>query len=195
MNRSRKSGSGPGFDMGLGMVVAIPAIIVIVFGLDLFLPLERLGLRPRYLSGLTGIIAMPFLHASLTHLLSNLVPLTVLLFLTRLIRPRPLATVVGIAVLGGLLTWVFARGGNHIGASGLVFGLATFLMASGLHARSLTAVAVAVVTLFLYGATILGGVVPTGGAVSWDGHLAGAVAGIVVARLSVGRSGTPSGRL
>ncbi len=162
------------------------AVIVVVFALDVFLPLEQFGLRPRHLDGLVGIVAMPFLHANLSHLCSNLVPLAVLLGMLVVSDARPLATVVMVALLGGVLTWLFARSGNHVGASGLVFGLAAYLIARGVSARSLTALAVAGVTVALYGATLLGGIVPSAGPVSWDGHLAGAVAGVLVARTSAG---------
>lgn len=163
-------------------MLVLLGVIVVVFGLDLFLPLEQLGLRPRRIDGLPGIAAMPFLHADLAHLCSNLVPLGVLLFMLLLSDDRPVATTLTVAVLGGLLTWLFARSGNHVGASGLVFGLAAYLVVRGLYARSFTAMVVAGVTVMLYGATLLGGIIPTGGRVSWDGHLMGLIAGAVVAR-------------
>lgn len=163
-------------------------IIIAVFLLDIVLPLERFGLRPRSIDGLFGIAAMPFLHANVAHLCSNLVPLGVLMAMLLISDERPVATTLSIAVLGGVLTWLFARSGNHVGASGLVFGLAAYLIARGFKARSMLAFAVAGVTVLLYGTTLLSGVVPTRGPVSWDGHLAGAVAGIVVARLTPVRS-------
>ena len=176
--------STPSLNTTVGNVLLLLVLIVLAFALDIVLPLERLGLRPREIDGLFGIAAMPFLHASFSHLCSNLVPLAVLMALLSLTVARPMATALAIALLSGLLTWLFARSGNHVGASGLVFGLASCLIAGGYRARSLTAFVIAAVTLFLYGTTLLVGVLPSRGAVSWDGHLAGAIAGLVVARFS-----------
>ncbi|MEM6638604.1 MAG: rhomboid family intramembrane serine protease [Pseudomonadota bacterium] len=159
------------------------AVILIVFVADRGLPLERFGLRPRDVGGLVGIVTMPFLHANFAHLLANLTPLCVLLGLLLVSERRPLATVLLITLVGGALTWIFARHGNHIGASGLVFGLAGYLIANGWYTRSLPSIALAVLTAGVYGSTLLTGFIPTAGPVSWDGHLAGFVGGALVARL------------
>ncbi|MFK7886392.1 MAG: rhomboid family intramembrane serine protease [Gammaproteobacteria bacterium] len=157
-------------------------VLCVSFVADRVLPLEQFGLRPRSLEGLTGIVAMPLLHADLAHLSSNLVPLILLMAMLIATQPRPLITALMISLLGGALTWLFARNGNHIGASGLVFGLATCLIVGGYRSRSMLAFAAAGITAVVYGTTLLSGVMPASGRVSWDGHLAGAVAGIVVAR-------------
>lgn len=164
----------------IGIVWLLVALWV-AFAIDIFLPLEQLGLRPRSLTGLPGIVAMPFVHINLAHIISNTVPLIVLLALVAFGRNHTARTVALIVVIGGVLLWCFGRDANHVGASGLVFGLATFLVAGGYMANSASALIIAVLTLILYGSSILVGVLPLQGGVSWDGHLSGAVAGILVA--------------
>ncbi len=167
-----------------GLTIALMATIWVTFVADRVLPLEQFGLRPRSLDGLIGIAAMPFLHANLAHLMSNSVPLLLLLLMVILTTRTPVMVTVAISLLSGVLIWLFARSGNHIGASALVFGLATYLIAGGYRANSMLAFAAAVVTFFVYGATLFWGVLPQSAQVSWDGHLAGAVAGVLVARFA-----------
>lgn len=146
------------------------------------LKLRHCGLDPRDLDGLVGIVTMPFLHGSLGHVISNTVPLLVLLALLAGSRANSWSIVIGIALLGGALLWAFAFQGdaNHIGASGLVCGLTTFLILSGFLERRLIPLLVSVLVLFLYGTSLLLAMAPTKG-ISWDGHLYGAVAGALVA--------------
>ncbi len=162
-------------------VITFIAVIWIVFLLDLFLPLETLGLAPRTARGLIGLVSMPFLHGSLGHILSNSVPLFVLLMLLAGSRAGSLQIVATIILLGGALLWLFGRSGIHVGASGLVFGLITFLIASGILEKRLIPLMVSIIVGFLFGATLLWGVLPTVPGVSWDGHLSGAIGGVVVA--------------
>lgn len=155
-----------------------------VFVLDYFLPLELLGLVPRQLTGLIGIVTMPWLHAGVGHLLSNSVPLLVLLTLLAGSRAQSWGVVALIILQGGTLLWLFGRSALHIGASLLVFGLISFLIASGLwFERRTVPVLIALVVAFLYGMPLVFGVLPwfSGQNVSWDGHLFGAIAGVVVA--------------
>jgi membrane associated rhomboid family serine protease len=120
--------------------------------------------------------------------MSNTLPLLVLLLLLAGSRARSWAIVAGVSVLGGSLLWVFGRPAIHIGASGLIFGLTTFLIASGLFERRLIPLLVSACVGFLYGGALVSGVAPGfRSEVSWDGHLCGAVAGIVAAYASVPR--------
>ena len=105
----------------------------------------------------------------------------VLLFLLAGSRAQSWATVIEIVVLGGVLLWVFGRQANHIGASGLVFGLISFLVFAGVFERRFVSIAVALVTLLLYGGSLLWGMLPVQEGVSWDGHLCGAIAGGLLA--------------
>ena len=158
--------------------------IWIVFALDRFLALEALGLKPRDLRGVPGIIAMPFLHVDLKHLLGNSVPLAVTLMLLAGSRANSSAIVILIVILSGVGLWLFGRNANHIGASGLVFGLITFHIFAGVFERRLQSIFIAIVVGLLYASTIIRGVLPFQEGVSWDGHLFGGIAGILVALAS-----------
>lgn len=170
----------------LPTVLLFIAAIWGVFLLDLILPLERLGLVPRDLGGLIGIATMPFLHANFSHLMNNTVPLIVLLTLLAGSRADSRVTVVLVTILGGLLLWLFGRGNSlHIGASGLVFGLTTFLIVSGILEKRTVPLLVSIFVASTYGTTLLAGISPWQQGVSWDGHLFGVVAGALVAWLLV----------
>lgn len=141
--------------------------------------LSRLGILPRTQSGLWGILFAPLLHANLSHLTANAIPFGVLmvLLLTNA-EYRPIQTLVLIWVASGLGTWIIGRGeAIHLGASSVIFGLAAFLIAAGLRARSWKSVLVAVVVFVFYGG-IFYGAIPQSGPVSWEGHLCGMIAGI-----------------
>ncbi len=155
----------------------------LVWMVDLIIPVDfnRLGVLPRTLQGLPGIVLMPFLHGGLGHLIANTIPLAILLGLTVASRHRAWPVVATIVLLSGVLVWLFGRSGYHIGASGLVFGLIAYLITAGVRERQLISIAVALLVGFLFGATLIGGVIPRfGSAVSWDGHLLGAISGMVV---------------
>jgi membrane associated rhomboid family serine protease len=165
-------------------VIAFVAVIWGVFILDCLLPFDinKLGLTPRTLVGLVGIPATPFLHANLQHLLSNTVPLFVLLTLLAGSNARSWGIVIGIVALGGLLLWIFGRNATHVGASGLIFGLIAFLIVSGFREKRIVPLIVSMIVGFLYGGTLLAGVMPRFGShVSWDGHLFGAIGGGIIA--------------
>lgn len=157
------------------------AAVWFVFLLDFFLPLEKLGLKPRSVVGLPGIAVMPFLHQGLGHILGNSLSLFFLLILLAGSRARSWQIVAAIIILGGGFLWLFGRTAIHVGASGLVFGLIAFLIASGIFERRLVPMLLSFVVAFLYGTTLLWGVLPIVPGVSWDGHLSGVAAGIVVA--------------
>lgn len=174
-------------------VLLLIAVIWLVFLLDLLLPLEQLGLVPRTLRGLTGIVAMPFLHGDLAHLLGNTVPLAVTMLLMAGSRANSGAIVVIIALLCGTGLWLFGRTAMHIGASGVVFGLITFHVFAGVFEKRLQSVLIAVVVGLLYASTLVKGVLPFQQGVSWEGHLIGALSGAFVASL-VSRTLRPQSR-
>jgi membrane associated rhomboid family serine protease len=143
-----------------------------------FPSIDSWGVVPRTLAGLVGIPAMPFLHANLHHILSNTVPLLVLLCLLAGSQARSWEIVTEVALLGGLLLWICGRPAIHIGASGLIFGLIAFLIVSGFREVRIVPLVIAVLVGFLYGGSLLSGIMPwVGPDVSWDGHLCGAIAG------------------
>lgn len=172
-------------------VMAFIGAIWLVFILEIILPIDlmSLGLIPRTVTGLLGIPAMPFLHANLQHIVSNTVPLFVLLILLAGSQANSSTVVIAIISLSGALLWLFGRPAIHIGASGLIFGLMGFLIVSGLLERRFVPLVISILVIFLYGGTLLLGIVPRlGSHISWDGHFLGAVAGGVVAYISTSHS-------
>jgi membrane associated rhomboid family serine protease len=162
--------------------------IVLIWGIwlvDLILPIDlaRFGIRPRSLSGLVGIFFAPFLHANFVHILSNTVPLVVLLFALLIYdRKNALFIVVASVVLGGFLVWLIGRSAYHVGASGLIYSLAAYLIASAFFKFDFKSFFMALIIFILYGGLIWG-VFPTRPWVSFEGHLFGAIAGVFLAWL------------
>jgi membrane associated rhomboid family serine protease len=145
---------------------------------------DSLGIEPRQVDGLTGVVLAPFLHGGFGHLISNTVPFLVLGALLALSGlARVLAVTAIVALVSGIGTWLVAPSATvHIGASGLVFGFAAYLVARGVFDRRLHYVATGLVVAFVYGTTLLFGLLPRPG-VSWQGHLFGALGGLLAARL------------
>ena len=147
------------------------------------------GLQPRTFHGLVGIPLAPFLHAGFGHLMSNTVPLIVLLTLTVLSRHQAWPVIGAIVLGGGALLWIIGRNANHVGASGLVFGLIAYLITVGIREKQLQSLGIAIVVGFLFGGTLLFGMLPAfGSSVSWEGHLCGAVAGLGIGIATTQRS-------
>jgi membrane associated rhomboid family serine protease len=145
--------------------------------------LDAFGIVPRTPAGLLGIATAPLLHADTAHLVANAVPLLVmlaLLFWDRHYRPHLTLGMVWIA--SGAGTWLIGRGDAvHIGASSLVYGLVAYLIVSGFLMKSVRSAVVAIVVLVAYGG-IFYGILPQTGWISWEGHLSGAIAGVLAAR-------------
>lgn len=145
------------------------------------------GLQPRTTSGLVGVFTMPFLHRDMNHILSNTVPLTVLLFMLRASRRTPWRILVSLIVGSGVLLWCFGRSQIHVGASVLIYSLAAYLIAAGIYERKPIAIIISVLVAVMYGA-LFWGLLPTAGeSVSWEGHLFGAVFGGVFAHFTLRR--------
>lgn len=173
---------------GIGLFIA--GLWAIYF-IDLILPLQfsNWGIIPRRLIGLLGIPLSPFIHGSLGHLISNTIPLAILLFLFVNSRMQPWLRIAEIGLLSGLLLWLFGRNGSgdhlavHVGASGLIYGLIAYLIVVGFREKHPVSLVIALLVGFLYGGTLLWGVLPISQTISWDGHLFGAVAGGILALL------------
>jgi membrane associated rhomboid family serine protease len=177
-------------------ILAFVGAIWAVFLISCFAPsLDNHGVVPRTLAGLVGILAMPFLHADLHHIVGNTVPLLVLLALLAGSRAQSWEIVVEIILLGGGLLWLTGPDNtDHIGASGLIFGLVAFLVLSGFLEKRPVPLLISVLVGFLYGSTLIWGVLPhPGSRVSWQGHLCGAVAGAAVAYALTRKPGSDPG--
>ncbi len=148
-----------------------------VFGLDLY----RHGVLPRRIEGLWGIVISPFVHGSWDHLISNSAPILILGWLLVYFYPRAAWRVVlACWAMGGLWVWTTARDSYHIGASGIIYGLAAFLFFSGVFRKRVALMAVSLIVVFLYGSMVWG-VLPLRDEVSFESHLFGAIAGVLMA--------------
>lgn len=145
---------------------------------------QNYGIVPLQVYGLDGVLFAPLLHADLAHLMANTVPFLVLGFLAMAGGVRQFVVVTAtIWVLGGLGVWLTGGSGNHIGASGVIFGWLVFLLTRGFFARSGLQILLAVGLFFVWGG-ILFGVLPGQPGISWQAHLFGALAGLLAARLA-----------
>ena len=146
--------------------------------------LDQLGIHAREVDGVPEIFSAPFLHAGWDHLISNSLPFFVLGFLVLLSGlARWLVSSLIIIIVSGMTAWFLTPANTIIlGASGLIFGWLTYLLARGIWSRRPAQVAVAVVVLLVYGGLIWG-VLPSGAGISWQAHLGGALGGVLAAWL------------
>jgi len=143
----------------------------------------QFGILPRETLGLVGIFTAPLLHSNVQHLFSNAVPLLVLGTSIYYFYPESSKKAIPIIYLStNILVWLFARDSYHIGASGVVYGLASFLFFSGIIKKDKRAITLTLLTSFLYGGLVLG-LFPTKEGVSWESHLFGFLTGLVLAIL------------
>ncbi len=140
-----------------------------------------MGILPRRMEGLTGILTAPFLHAGIDHLLSNTLPLLIvgagLIYFYPTLAGR---VIIMVWLFGGIWVWLSGRDSSHIGASGLIYGLVVFLFFSGLLRKETRLIAISLLVTFLYG-SLVWGILPVDQSVSWESHLFGAIAGFLCA--------------
>jgi membrane associated rhomboid family serine protease len=180
-----------GIELLLG-IVALMWVVETINSLDAN-ALDGDGIYPRNLGHLWGILTAPFLHVSFGHLVSNTIPLMFMGLIIALRGATRLAVVTLIViVIGGLGTWLIGPSGSvTVGASGVVFGYATYLLTRGLFDRSVLELLAGAVVGVVWGGALLASLVPHYG-ISWQGHLCGALAGVLAAWLlaSGPRAGT-----
>jgi len=163
------------------VIVAVMWLVEVINAID-SQQLDNDGIYPRSVSHLWGIFTAPFLHAGFPHLISNTIPLVFMGVFIALKGAARLAVVTAIVVvIGGLGTWLI--GPSHsvtVGASGLVFGYASYLLARGFFDRNTMELLIGVVVIAVWGGALLSSLVPHYG-ISWQGHVSGAVGGVVAA--------------
>jgi membrane associated rhomboid family serine protease len=165
--------------LAIGFVGLLWVINLMNWSLDLDPALS--GIRPRQWWGLPGIVFAPLVHANFEHLVSNTPPLLVLASAMLFLYPNAVLRVLPAVWLGtGAAVWVFGRESVHFGASGLVYGFASYVFVAGVLRRDRRAIAAALAVWFLYGSMVWG-VLPTPFGVSWETHLAAALIGIACA--------------
>ena len=164
----------------------IPPMLMVIGGLWAFnllnwatgSRLTKLGIRPRKIRGLIGIIFAPFLHADFSHLLFNTVPLFFLgLFVMSMDLMKFFWATLIINLIAGLGVWIVARRGNHIGASALIAGYFGYILASAYKQPTITTIFCAAIALYYFG-SILFSLFPTQKGTSWEGHLCGFIGGL-----------------
>jgi membrane associated rhomboid family serine protease len=169
---------------GIKLLVALVALMWLSETVDTALHgrLDQYGIVARTPDGLFGILTAPFLHLGFGHLISNTLPLVTLGLLIAVSGAVRLFSVTAmVTVLGGFGTWLMSPPHTiTIGASGLVFGYAAYLVARGLFNRRIWQVLIGVVVVLVWGSALLGGLLPQDG-ISWQGHLCGAIAGLLAA--------------
>jgi len=181
----------PGTDLAAPVMPVLVMLVVMWVAEIVDVPLDgrldRFGIRPREVGGLDGVVLAPFLHGGFGHLVANTTPFVVLGGVIALgSRARFLQVTVVAGLVGGLGTWLIGPERSiHIGASGLVFGYLAYLVSRGLFEHRLGYILGGIVVLVVYGGA-LWGLLPSPG-VSWQGHLFGAVGGVVAASLIHGR--------
>jgi membrane associated rhomboid family serine protease len=168
----------------LGGFVLLIWFLELVDSLILSGSLDTLGVQPRTLVGLRGILFMPFLHNGFGHVLANTIPFFILGWLVMLGGIPQFFVVVAVTmIVSGLGTWLFGSSNSvHIGASGLVFGFLGFLITRAYFERSLVSIALALFVFVLYGGILLGAL-PLQSGISWQGHLFGFIGGALAAYL------------
>ena len=172
--------------------LVVASVVAVMWAVELvdLLPntdFDRWGIRPRRLTGLTGVVFAPFLHAGFGHLIGNTIPFLVLgciIAASGIQRFVQVTVIVGL--VSGLGTWLMSPSHTvHIGASGLVFGYLTYLVTRGVFQRHLGQIVLGLIVLFFYGG-ILWGLFPRPG-ISWQGHVFGAIGGVLAAWIIHGR--------
>ena len=161
------------------------AVFWAVFVVNLLLggSLLTLGIIPRTMIGLRGILFAPFLHGSLSHIVANSIPFVALGWMVMLRDERHFIPVTLAGMIGsGLMAWLLGAPGTvHIGASGLIFGYLGYLMLTGWYTRSFGSILLSVIVTLVWGSLVLG-MMPGESGISWQAHIGGFLGGVLAAR-------------
>jgi len=171
------------FGKSLVLVLVLVSVLWIVHFIQFFglFDFSMYGNWPHHREGLKGIVFSPFIHGSFEHLISNTLPILVLLTVLLNAYPRiGLFVLVFVHIASGTLVWLLAPDtGIHIGISGIIYGIAGFLVASGIFRKDRNSVAIALFVALMYGGMLIGFIPQKG--ISWQSHLYGALSGVFIA--------------
>lgn len=171
--------------ISFGIAISIVTLMVIVFLYDFnfHLDLYKLGVLPRNGSGLIGVLTSPFIHSTdnYSHILNNSIPMFVLTWLLfHSYRTVASKVFIFIYLFTGGVVWLLGRETYHIGMSGVIYGLTSFLIASGFYRKNMRVAGISLLVIFLYG-SIIWGVIPLDPSISWEGHFFGFLSGLIMA--------------
>ncbi|MFC3679086.1 rhomboid family intramembrane serine protease [Bacterioplanoides pacificum] len=170
----------------LSVILLQSLVLVLVFIANAIsgAALNDYGIIPRYVDGWFHVLTAPFIHSDLSHLLNNLLGLSLLSLISiwRSVSQYVLASVFIIVITGGLV-WLFGRPASHIGASGWIFGLWAWQISLALFERSFASLAICLLVIVLHGGMVAG-LMPTDSSVSWEAHVGGAISGLLYAYLA-----------
>ena len=168
-------------------VIVYPLLIVFMIWLVFWFQIRvdssirNYGIQPQDIEGILGIFSSPFLHGDISHLYHNSIPLFVLsIALFYFYKKIAWKVILYGIVVSGMLTWIIAQTGNHIGASGLIYVLVSFIFFKGIFAKHYRLIALSLLVIFFYGSMVWY-VFPVKPGMSWEGHLSGLITGFVFA--------------
>jgi membrane associated rhomboid family serine protease len=165
--------------LAFGFVILVWLVYLINWAFDV--EPDPFGVRPRELAGLAGVFLAPLVHSGFAHIAANTLPLLVLGTTMLLLYPNSALRALPVIYLGpGVVVWLFGRSSVHLGASGLIYGLVSYIFLAGLLRRDRRAIAASLVVAFMYGSLTLG-FLPLPPEISWETHLAAAVIGALLA--------------
>lgn len=169
-------------------VITLPFLFVLLLwvifwaGIKFNLDIEELGIYPRTFVGLRGILFSPFIHGNVEHLYNNSIPLLILLAALRYFyREQSLNVLIYGIIMSGFITWVIGRESYHIGASGLVYVLVSFIFFKGVRTKYYPLIALSLVVIMVYGSLVWYVFPNIEEGISWEGHLAGLITGFTFA--------------
>lgn len=157
--------------------------IVFLFEIKYGFNFNEFSIFPRKIASLGGILASPFLHSDVSHITNNTMSFFVLMVLVRFFyKTNYLKIFVLGLLLSGLLTWIIARPAYHLGMSGVIYVLASFIISKSFFSKQYNLIAIAFTVIFIYGSMIWY-VFPIDRSISWEGHLSGLISGILLSFL------------
>jgi membrane associated rhomboid family serine protease len=187
MMQSKEHFKFDGYTIGLGLLFVLLFWVVYTIEVRFHLNFNQWGIRPGEWLGLRGVLFSPLIHGSLEHLWGNTLPaLALTTGLTYFYRKQSLTIFLVGWLLTGLLTWFLGRNSYHIGASGVIYMLASFLFLKGIFTRHYRLMAISFIIVFLYGGMVWY-VLPVERGISWEGHLSGAVVGLFLSLVTKNR--------
>lgn len=168
-------------------VIGLPLFFVLILWFVYWLEIRfdfdfvENGIYPRTLSGLQGVVFSPFIHSTIEHLYNNSIPLLVLLAALRYFYEKQSLEVIGYGILfSGMITWLIGRENYHIGASGLIYVLVSFIFFKGIQSKYYRLVALSLAVIVVYGGMVWYVFPKVDETISWEGHLAGLITGFAL---------------